>query len=34
VPAAQGRFPAVTKVLGGVTTLASFVWLLRRTGVL
>jgi protein involved in polysaccharide export with SLBB domain len=34
VPASAGRFPAFGKVMGAVTTAASFFWLLRRTRVI
>lgn len=34
VPAQKGRFPALTTVMGVVTTAASFLWVLRRTGII
>lgn len=34
VPQQQGRFPMLTRVLGGITTAASLFWLLRRSNIL
>lgn len=34
VPGVQGRFPAVTTILGIVSSAASFIWLLRRTQII
>jgi protein involved in polysaccharide export with SLBB domain len=34
VPAQQGRFPALTRVMAGVSSAATIFWLLTRTGIL
>jgi hypothetical protein len=34
VPAAQGKLPAIRSVMMGVGSVASFVFLLRRAGIL